>query len=228
VEARQWLTRPAARRSDGGIAPDAPPTARQYQTLRAIHARGHGTARQLGTRTEVMHRLETAGWVTPAEGKQWRLAAGAVEAMRRYELAHPPDDGKAEASLYRCAECGHGKHLVAWGNASVHGSLGADGQIEFYDWDELWEVHEDSIQCARHPGAVLEKMIDGRWHRWWSCPRCPGSGRLPGNDFNQGRDCPGKAFPVAGRDGQLAHSGWWPGDDADLVEVVRSETAATG
>lgn len=108
-----------------------------------------------------------------------------------------------EASVYRCAECGHGRHLTAWGNASVHGPLGADGEIESFEWDEVWQVHEDSIQCARHPDGVVEKAIDGRWCRWWACPRCFGK-----DDRGY---CPEEGIHPADGDGKrLAHAGWWP------------------
>lgn len=53
------------------------------------------------------------------------------------------------ASLYRCAECQHGRNLTAWGSASVCGPLDSKGDIESYDWDEVYEVHVDSIQCSK-------------------------------------------------------------------------------
>lgn len=118
---------------------------------------------------------------------------------------------KAPASLYRCAECGHGQHLTAWGNASVHGKLGADGEIESYDWDDLWEIHEDSIQCERHPDAVLEKFAAGQWCRWWNCPRCGGRGRA----------CPEDGILPADGDGKrTAHAGLWPSDEPWPVSTL--------
>ena len=90
----------------------------------------------------------------------------------------------AAASVWRCAECKHGQHLTAWGNASVHGPLGADGEITSYEWDELWQVHEDSIQCGQHPDAVIEKCVGGRWCRWWCCPHCTGDGHCPGEGIS--------------------------------------------
>jgi hypothetical protein len=115
--------------------------------------------------------------------------------------------------VYRCTECGHGKHLAAWGNASVHGPLSAAGEIESYDWDDLWEVHEDSIQCARHPDMVLEKLIGGRWCRWWACSRCDGKTR---DDH-----CPENGIHPADGDGkQIAHAGWWPSDEPWPVSTL--------
>jgi len=124
----------------------------------------------------------------------------------------PPASTAQEASVYRCVPCGHGTHLEAWGNASVHGPLAADGEIEGYDWDELWQVHEDSIQCTGHPGAALEKKIGGRWHRWWNCPRCHGSGRAGTSwPVQDGYPCPEEGIPDAERGGRgRVHGGWWP------------------
>jgi len=120
---------------------------------------------------------------------------------------------KTAGSVYRCAECRHGRHLTAWGSASVHGPLGADGEIDYCDWDEVWQVHEVSIQCTSHPGAVLEKFIGGLWCRWWSCPRCTGDGR--------GGYCPEDGIRPADGDGKrTAHSGWWPIDEPWPVSTV--------
>lgn len=114
---------------------------------------------------------------------------------------------------WRCAECRHGRNLTAWGNASVHGKLGADGEIESYDWDEVWEIHEDSIQCDRHPGAVIEKSIGSRWCRWWCCPRCDGDGR---DGY-----CPEEGIRPADGDGKrTAHAGWWPSDEPWPVSAL--------
>lgn len=119
----------------------------------------------------------------------------------------------ASQEVYRCAECGHGKHLAAWGSASVHGPLSAGGEIESYDWDEVWEVHEDSIQCAVHPGAVLEKSIVGRWCRWWICSRCDGKTR--------DGHCPEDGIHPADGDGkQIVHAGWWPSDEPWPVSAL--------
>lgn len=84
---------------------------------------------------------------------------------------------KPETSVYRCADCGHGEHLTAWGAATVHGPLAADGEIAEDIWTEVYEVyevHEGSIQCSKHPDAVIERCIDGEWCRWWCCPWCLG------------------------------------------------------
>jgi hypothetical protein len=106
-------------------------------------------------------------------------------------------------SVYRCAECGHGENLTAWGSASVHGPLTAAGTIEMFDWDEVWEVHQDSIQCEEHPGATLERLIGGQWCRWRACPLCGGDPRI---------SCHEEAFTRAdaGKYDKPAHCGWWP------------------
>lgn len=124
------------------------------------------------------------------------------------------------ASAYRCAECGHGRHLTAWGNASVCGPLGADGEITEYEWDELWQLHEDSIQCARHPGAAWEKLVAGRYCRWYCCTRCDGDGR--------GGQCPCTGVHPADGDGKrTAHSGWWQGEPWPSSDLDRDGHAFT-
>jgi hypothetical protein len=118
------------------------------------------------------------------------------------------------ASLYRCADCGHGQQLTAWANATVHGPLGADGEITTVDWDEQWHLFEDSIQCDGHPVImVLEKHVGGQWCRWRSCPRCSGAGVIaapPGERYTP--RCPEDGFRPAGSEPRdpLAHRGWWP------------------
>lgn len=117
----------------------------------------------------------------------------------------------ATASLYRCAECGHGQDLGAWAIAVIHGPLGADGELAAIGWDEQLDLHEDSIQCAKHPGARIEKRVSNWWCLWRNCPRCDGAGR----SRDRGWDCPEEGFRPAdsGPGGPLAHSGWWPSDE---------------
>lgn len=108
-----------------------------------------------------------------------------------------------DAGVYRCTECGNGQNLTAYANAVVRGPLDADGSISTFDWEEVWEVHEDSIQCGKHPDPDLEKMIDGQWCRWRTCSICHGSNRA---------HCPDDGFTAAGsgKYAWLVHRGWWP------------------
>lgn len=123
---------------------------------------------------------------------------------------------------YRCAECGHGRHLTAWGLASVHGPLGPDGDIAEIAWDEVFELFEDSIQCSQHPAFDLHKFIDGRWCQWVNCPRCHGHGNFTIKDGlrDYTKQCPEDAFTdVYGRP---VHGGWWPlGQDPPAFTLER-------
>jgi hypothetical protein len=110
-------------------------------------------------------------------------------------------------SLYRCAECQHGRNLSAWGDATVHGPLDDKGDIEYINWEEVHEVHEASIQCSEHPDCILEKKINGQWCRWWTCPRC--------HDHEKDRKgCPEEGVepfpPDTSRPPQRVHGTWWP------------------
>ena len=113
-------------------------------------------------------------------------------------------------SVYRCGDCGHGKHLEAWGSATVHGPLDPDGSISEFDWDDVYDVHEDSIQCGKHPGGRIEKKTGRLWCYWRSCPWCYGNGRVRAGG---GRSCPEELaflpFDAGERD-EPAHGGWWP------------------
>lgn len=102
-------------------------------------------------------------------------------------------------SQYRCADCRNGKHLYAWGTAAVHGPLGADGDIDYIDYDDVHTVHEDSIQCGRHPGAVIERLIGDQWCRWRNCPWCSGEER-----------CLDELAFADAQTGRMTHHGWWP------------------
>jgi hypothetical protein len=107
-------------------------------------------------------------------------------------------------SVYRCEECGHGLHLTAWAAALTFGPLGADGQLEGSGiWDEV--IHEDSIECSRHPDATIEKLVDGQWCRWWVCPQCKGKQRRPGWPA-----CPEPGLPPEPRTYGERHVGWRP------------------
>lgn len=105
-------------------------------------------------------------------------------------------------SLYRCADCSHGKHLTAWAASTVHGPLGADGELDSHDWEDDYQTHEESIQCTRHPDSAIERLVDGIWCRWWNCIRCGGEG------------CPAES-PLG-----KVHAGWRPAAEArDLARV---------
>ena len=86
------------------------------------------------------------------------------------------DQQGGPASIYRCADCGHGQNLTAIAGAHCGGPLAADGELASYAWVEDWGVLEETIECTVHPQAWLEKYIDGQWCRWWICPWCGGDG----------------------------------------------------
>lgn len=112
----------------------------------------------------------------------------------------------AEASVYRCVECGHGKHLMAWAPASAYGPVAADGDLA--QLDDVWDdgVHEDSLECSKHPHAVIEKHVDGQWCRPWVCRRCDGKGVDAWN-----RKCPEKGMRESGPMSWVEwHRGWRP------------------
>jgi hypothetical protein len=114
---------------------------------------------------------------------------------------------------FRCADCGHGEHLMAWAPANVYGPLGADGELA--EDAEVWTdgIHEDSIQCNEHWDGLIEKRVDGAWCRWWNCPKCDGKGRVGGSwhvpadyECSEGLSLPGKYGPYK------IHCGWRPVD----------------
>jgi hypothetical protein len=105
-----------------------------------------------------------------------------------------------ETSVYRCADCGHGKHLMAWAPANVYGPLGPDGELA--EDTDVWTdgIHEDSIQCCEHPSAIIEHWAGGEWCRWWRCPWC----------WGDGKHCPYEGFRPAGGTRTGAHEGLRP------------------
>jgi hypothetical protein len=111
---------------------------------------------------------------------------------------------------YRCAECGNGEKLWAWAGANVYGPLAADGsELMEHEAVEEWGIHEDSIQCTEHPGAVIEMFNRGKWCRWWFCPKCGGRGRVAVGEHwkaPDGYECPAKT-PWGKR---YTHEGWLP------------------
>ena len=80
--------------------------------------------------------------------------------------------------LWRCAECGHGRNLVAWSEGVIEGPLAHDGTISRYDYIEDTWVFPDSIHCTLHVDAIIEFKVDGRFRRWSQCERCKGRGEV--------------------------------------------------
>jgi hypothetical protein len=77
-------------------------------------------------------------------------------------------------SLYRCAECGHGRYLWAWAQACSYGPLATDGQLESHETVEDCFLFVDSIQCSLHPDAQIQTKVEGRFHVWVTCQSCKG------------------------------------------------------
>lgn len=119
---------------------------------------------------------------------------------------------------YRCTECGHGKRIWAYAGASVYGPLSADGSdLDEHQAVEEWGIHKDSIQCTEHPGAMLERFVDGKWCRWWFCPKCRGGGTVRyggqyGREYSSTcrEETPFPARPIAAGGQGTVHEGWLP------------------
>lgn len=75
-------------------------------------------------------------------------------------------------SLYRCADCGHGRNLDACAQAVSVGPLGADGQLIRHDDVADCFVFVDSIQCRVHPGGQIQKKVGSRFCVWVRCDSC--------------------------------------------------------
>lgn len=76
------------------------------------------------------------------------------------------------ASIYRCAECGHGRALIGYQQVWFQGPVGPDGHLTEHD-EELpvnLPAEWDSIRCSLHEFAVIHKNIDGTWVRRIWCP----------------------------------------------------------
>lgn len=128
-----------------------------------------------------------------------------------YGCAVRVDPPGGDASVFRCADCGHGEFLWAWAGALVEGPLGADGHLAGFEITEEDWLHEDSIDCQRHPGAEIEKLVDDQWCRYWRCPECEGKPRQPWNQCRQPGlppDPPGHAE---------RHEGWRPVESAGVA-----------
>lgn len=114
---------------------------------------------------------------------------------------------------YRCAQCRHGRHLSASAAAVVTGPLAPDGTLGAHDHVDEAYLHEDSIQCDRHPDAEIQRFGDGEWCRWWRCDGCKGRGRVSQSwNHPDGVPCRGEAGarlrPFGGASGP--HEGWVP------------------
>jgi hypothetical protein len=134
-----------------------------------------------------------------------RVAGNAIDTPSQAQERAAVHDGD---SVYRCADCGHGRHLWAWAGANAYGPLATNGELEYYEDVDEWGIHEDSIQCSEHPGAVIEHSIDGQWHRWWSCARCHGRSLLGDNGRPWLGD--GRSYPCGG-DGTFKVGDPWGG-----------------
>jgi hypothetical protein len=154
----------------------------------------------------------------------------ATRKSRRPVASEPVEPREPVEGGYRCVECGHGKKLWAYAGCNAYGPLAADGgSLDEYEGIEEWGIHEDSIQCAEHPGARLESFVGGRWCRWWTCPECHGGGRVRyGGQYDReySVECrketpfPHRPFRAMGRDG--VHEGWLPADEFAALESAAS------
>jgi len=134
-----------------------------------------------------------------------------------------PEPAPVEGS-YRCTECRHGKELWAWAGANVCGPLAANGrELAEHQIVDEWGIHTDSIECGKHPRAVLESFVGGRWCRWWRCPRCDGKPVRYG--------CPAETpFPPRhiGYSGQTSvHQGWLPAGEHEAATVKAAGAVAS-
>jgi len=109
-----------------------------------------------------------------------------------------------QESIYRCAECRSGKRLSAWAAVCVHGPLSLNGKMDSYDYDDETLLYEDSIRCADHPWNNIEKLVDGRWCRWWVCPTCRGERQT------RWGICREPGLPPEPRTYGERHEGWRP------------------
>lgn len=195
------------------VGSDRLPTGPQAAVLARFTGRDWMAARHFrDVRPDVLRRIERYRWAErhpPPDGQPgttyWSVTGDGEGALHRWR------DHEAQRPVYRCAECGHGRHLTAWAGANIHGPLAPNGSdLESDDWTDVWGIHEDSIECSEHPDGVIEHRVGEHWCRWWVCPRCDGNGRTSG-----GYPCP---EPGLGKDGTFRddrygpHEGWRPLD----------------
>jgi hypothetical protein len=77
-------------------------------------------------------------------------------------------------SLYRCAECGHGRNLYAYSQAVAYGPVAADGLLASHDHTDDCFLFVNSIQCRVHPDGQIQTKVGTRFHIWRRCPQCNG------------------------------------------------------
>ena len=75
--------------------------------------------------------------------------------------------------VYRCSECGHGRHLTAWFSGLAEGTVeGSRFGEEIYGWEDT-EIQEGSLACSVHGDLVeIHKRVDGVWCAPSRCPAC--------------------------------------------------------
>jgi hypothetical protein len=128
---------------------------------------------------------------------------------------------RLEPSVYRCAECGHGKNLFAWAHANIYGPLGDDGELSSHDWTETWEDPiEESIQCSEHPDGVIEMCVGNVWCRWWSCLECRGKGYTESDGGRYRHRCEAPAIQGAHACWRPVADDWWDAYRADWMAMV--------
>lgn len=69
------------------LAPGAMPTTRQgtvLMTLSMATGTGHMTAKQIGVRSDVLWRIEEAGWVARTLHDKWYIRPGGRAALERW------------------------------------------------------------------------------------------------------------------------------------------------
>lgn len=127
-----------------------------------------------------------------------------------------------ETEVYRCADCGHGRHLMAYGLAVTYGPLGADGELERHDDVDDYDIQEGSICCTTHIDSVIEKQVNGVWCRFWNCPRCQGYGKVDRRTGTRGAwdgfEC-SEGIPMPRGGWGKIHEGWRP-----VAELAAEET----
>lgn len=113
------------------------------------------------------------------------------------------------SGVYRCVTCRHGRHLTACATLIASGPVDTDGDLAEHNGIVEVDLHEDSLQCTRHPDGVIEKRVDGVWCRWWNCPRCNGVGNCRYQGDSHTYPCPAHG----------PHSGWRPADALAAEQV---------
>ena len=66
------------------LARDAVPTMRQYTVLQTLHGGWNMTAKQIGVRSDVLWRMEEAGWVARDLRDVWYILPLGEQAIERW------------------------------------------------------------------------------------------------------------------------------------------------